>query len=283
MTRPSRTQPSRTRILRRREAALPVLPVPREVLSARPAADEGRPPLLFVPGFGAGAWVYAENWLDHVADRGYPAHAMSVRGHGGSGRARRAGLRAYVHDVVQVAASLPRRAVLVGHGSGALVVARALARYPAAAAVLAAPVFGGRLAGWSTVGRCLVRNPAGTLPAAFGGALRLRRGQLFSRQVPAATATAYRQRMGRAAALAQWQLLLGRPPEPPVGDPPVLVLGSPDDAVVSTAALNRVARRYGGAPLLFPGMGHVLMLDAQWREPIEAVLDWLDKGLAPRD
>jgi pimeloyl-ACP methyl ester carboxylesterase len=72
-------------------------------------------------------------------------------------------------------------------------------------------------------------------------------------------------------------VLWGGPPEPPVGDPPVLVLGSPDDAVVSTAALNRVARRYGGAPLLFPGMGHALMLDAAWREPIDAILDWLDK------
>lgn len=282
MTGPSSTRSTRTRILRRREAALPVPPVTREVLSARPAVDEGRPPLLFVPGFGGGAWVYAEHWLDHAADRGYPAHAMSVRGHGGSGRAPRAGLRAYVHDVVQVAAGLPRQAVLVGHGAGALVVARALARYPAAAAVLAAPVFGGGLGGWATVGRSLVRHPAGTLPAAFGGPVRLRRGQLFSRQVPAATATAYRQRMGRATARAQWQLLFARAPEPPVGDPPVLVLGSPDDAVVSTAALNRVARRYGGAPLLFPGMGHALMLDARWREPIEAIMDWLDKGLAPR-
>ncbi len=58
---------------------------------------------------------------------------MSLRGHGGSEAAPEATLRAYVHDVVQVAASLPRQAVLVGHGAGALVVAHALARYPARA------------------------------------------------------------------------------------------------------------------------------------------------------
>jgi hypothetical protein len=39
-----------------------------------------------------------------------------------------------------------------------------------------------------------------------------------------------------------------------------------------------VARGYGGAPLLFPGMGHDLMLDARWREPIDAILDWLEKS-----
>jgi pimeloyl-ACP methyl ester carboxylesterase len=280
MTRLSPTRAPRTRILRRREAALPVPPVSREVLTARPAVDDGRPPLLFVPGFGAGAWVYAEHWLDHVAERGFTAHAMSLRGHGGSGHAPRAGLRAYTHDVVQVAVGLPRRAVLIGHGAGALVVARALARYPAVAAVLAAPVFGGRLGGWATLGRCLLRNPVGTLPAVFGGPLRLRRRQLFSRQLPAPAATAYRKRMGRAAPLAQWQLLLGRAPEPAVGDPPVLVLGSPEDPVASGAELRRVAARYGGAPLLFPGMGHALMLDAQWREPVDALLDWLDKNLS---
>jgi pimeloyl-ACP methyl ester carboxylesterase len=266
----------RTRILRWREVAFPVPPVRREVVTATPAVDEGRPPLLFVPGFGAGAWVYAD-WLDQAAGRGFPAYAMSPRGHGDSGRAPRATLRAYTHDVVQVAAGLPRRAVLVGHGGGALVVARALARYPARAAVLAAPVPGGWRGGWPLLGRALLRNPLGTLPAAVGGALRLRRRQLFSRELPVATAREHLRRMGRAGGLAQWQLVASRAPEPPVGDPPVLVLGSPHDAVVPTAALTRVARRYGVGPLLFPGMGHALMLDARWREPIDAILDWLEK------
>lgn len=264
---------TKTRVLRWREAAFPVPPARRELVTAAAASDDSRPPVLFVPGFGAGAWVYAEHWLDHAAGRGFPAYAMSARGHGDSQPVPGATLRAYTHDVVQVAAALPRQAVLVGHGAGALVVARAIARYPARAAVLAAPVFGG----WATLGRCLLRHPAGVLPAVVGGPLRLRRGQLFSRELPVADARGYQRRMGRAAARAQWQLLLRRVPERPVGDPPVLVLGSPNDAVVSGAALARVARRYGGAPLLFPGMGHALMLDARWREPIDALLDWLDK------
>lgn len=265
------------KIIRRGEVALPVRAVSREVLTASPEEDTARPPLLFVPGFGCGAWVYAEHWLDHAAGRGFRAHAMSVRGHGESGRAPRATLRAYTHDVVQVAASLPRQAVLVGQGAGALVVARALARYPARAAVLVAPVLGGL----DTLWRALLRNPLGTLPALVGGPLRLRRRQLLSRELPAAVAAEYAARTGRAGALAQWQLLLHRAPQPPVGDPPVLVLGSPDDAVVPAGALDRAARRYGGAPLLFPGMGHTMMLDARWREPIDAILDWLDK-LPPR-
>lgn len=263
-----------TDIMRRREAYRPVPPVRRELLTATPEVDTGRPPLLFVPGFGCGAWIYAEHWLDHAAERGFRAYAVSLRGHGESGSdPGRATLRAYVHDVVQAAAGLPRQAVLVGHGSGALVVARALSRYPARAAVLAAPVLGG----WRTLGRALARNPFGTVPALFGGGLRLSRRQLFSRELPDAVASGYASRIGRAATLAQWQLLLHRAPEPVVGDPRVLVLGSPDDAVVPLAALERAARGYGAAPLLFPGMGHLLMLDARWQEPVDAILDWLEK------
>nr|WP_117214051.1 alpha/beta hydrolase [Allorhizocola rhizosphaerae] len=252
------------KVLRQKEWAFPVPAAKREVLRATPELDEGKPPVLFVPGFGHGAWVYHEHWLEHAADRGFPAYAMSLRDN------KDATLRAYAHDVAQVAASLPKRAVIVAHGAGALAAAHALARYPARAAVLMAPVFGG-------VGTAL-RNPFICLPALFGGRLRLPASQLFSREVPASVARGYAKRLGRASSKAQWQLLRGRAPEDPVGDPPVLVVGSPDDRIVPDSAVRKVARRYGGAPLLFPGMGHDLMLDARWREPIDAILDWLDKS-----
>ena len=272
----------RIRIIRFREWAHPVRTVQREVLTSQPARPDGfgeidgaRPPLLFVAGYGHGAWAFAEKWLEHAAGRGFPAYAMSLRGHGESGSAPGTTLRSYTHDVVQVAARLPRRSVLIGHGVGGLAVADALARYPARAGVLVAPVFGGV----GTLATALWHNPMGTLPAIFGGRLGLRRGQLFGRELGSSPAREYARRIGcTPAPLAQWQLLVHRRPEPPVGDPPVLVVGSGDDKIVPRRSLERVARAYGGAPLLFPGMGHDLMLDARWPEPIDAILDWLDKS-----
>jgi pimeloyl-ACP methyl ester carboxylesterase len=266
--------PTATRIMRPREWARPIPAVRREVVSARSASDEPRPPILFVPGYAHAAWVFEEHWLEHTAQRGFPAYAMSLRGHGHSTTAGKPDLRAYVHDVVQVAAGLPRQAVLVGHGAGALVVAHALARYPARAGVLLAPVFGG----WRTFGGALLRNPLGTVPAIFGGRLRMRRGQLFGPNLHATASKVYLGRLGAASSRAQWQLLGRHTPEVPVGDPPVLVAGSPDDRIVPISSLNRVAARYGGAPLLFPGMGHDMMLDAGWAEPIDAIIDWLSKA-----
>jgi pimeloyl-ACP methyl ester carboxylesterase len=263
-----------TQIIRPKEWARPPRPVRRQVVSARSVDEEPRPPILFVPGYGHAAWVFEEHWLEHTASRGFPAYAMSLRGQGHSGSGAGADVRAYVHDVVQVAAGLPRQAVLVGHGAGALVVAHALARYPARAGVLLAPVFGG----WRTFGGALVRNPIGTLPAIFGARLRLRRGQLFGPNLHASAAKVYLSRLGRPSSRAQWQLLTAPAPEAPVGDPPVLVAGSPDDRIVPRSSLNKVAARYGGAPLLFPGMGHDMMLDAGWAEPIDAIIDWLSKA-----
>jgi pimeloyl-ACP methyl ester carboxylesterase len=267
-------------IFRWRDWSAPVRPVQREVLTSQPVGDElghhdrHKPPLLFVPGYGHGAWAFAENWLEHCATRGYAAYAMSLRGQGESGSAPRTTLRAYAHDVVQVAARLPRQAVLIGHGVGALAVGRALARYPARAGVLVAPVFGG----FGTAAAALLANPAGTVPAVFGGRLGLRRGQLFGRGLPSNLARDYDRRIGGTRApFVQWQLLVPQRTEQPVGDAPVLVIGSPDDKVVPRRSLQKVARRYGGAPLLFPGMGHDMMLDSRWREPVDAMLDWLDK------
>ena len=254
-------------VLRFQDWTSPVPPVEREVLSALPAQAEDYPPVLFVPGLGHGAWAFAEHWLGHAASRGFAAYSVSPRAEGS--------LRAYVHDVIQVAASLPRQAVLVGHGAGALVVAHALARYPARAAVLAAPV----PEGWSALGAALRANPFGTLPALVGAAPRLSRKQLFSADLPAGTADGYHARLVRTPARIYRQVLFATPPAAPVGDPPVLVVGSPDDRVVPRAALDRTAGRFGGAPLLFPGMAHDLMLDTNWREPIDAVLDWITKEL----
>jgi pimeloyl-ACP methyl ester carboxylesterase len=202
----------KTGLLRFEDWTNPVPPAEREVVSRLPADDHGHPPLLFVPGPGDTAAIFAEHWLGHAAGRGFQGYALSPRPAGE--------LRALVHDTVQVAASLPRRTVLIGHGLGARTVAWALARYPARAAVLAAP-------------------------------------RVFPR-------FAWRSRAELPT---------------PAGRPSVLVVGSPDDRVVKRAALDRAAAAYGGSPLLFPGMGHDLMTGDGWTEPLDAILDWLEKEL----
>lgn len=245
-----------------------------EVLHRAPAEDTGRPPLLFVHGLGHGAWCW-EHWMDAAAEAGYPAYAVSLRGHGASpGRLRTATLGQYVDDVVRTAASLPGEAVLVGHSMGGLVVQQALGRYAARAGVLVAtvpsrPAVGSLL----TVAR---QHPLDALRIIGGGSLPLRPSYLFSELDPA-DASRLSARCGGESAVAQYQLLLHRPAPSPRGGAPVLVLGTPDDRLVPIADVRATARRYGARLLEFPGMGHDLMLDARWREPWAAVEAWLSE------
>ncbi|MFL6131094.1 MAG: alpha/beta hydrolase [Mycobacteriales bacterium] len=212
-------------VMRRWDWAAPPAPVHREVLSAAAGTDTGRPPLLFVPDAGNGAAAFGPVWLPSAASRRFPAYALSLRGHGGSGGAelwRRTLLRDYAYDVLQVTAALPVRPVLVGHGFGALVVARVLGGYPARAAVLLAP-----------------RRPAAR-----------------ESQPP----------------LVRAQAMLSRAPGPPLGEPPVLVVG---DRSASAAEAHRLARHYDATAVWVDG------LDLGERRPLDLVLDWVTRVAAP--
>jgi pimeloyl-ACP methyl ester carboxylesterase len=250
-----------------------------EILHRTPATETGRAPLLFVHGLGHGAWCW-EQWLDAAADAGHPAAAVSLRGHGGSqGRLRTALLGQYVDDVVDAAAALPRPAVLVGHSMGGLVVQQALTRYAAAAAVLVAPVPAHpAVASLLAIAR---RHPTDALRIVAGGSLPLRPEYLVHELDPA-TARRVSDRCGAESALVQYQLLLHRPAGTPLGSPPVLVLATPDDRLVPIRGVRATAARYGAEVREFPGMGHDLMLDARWREPLDAMLQWVGKAAPPR-
>ena len=123
---------------RKRYESVPVPAVVREVVSVMPDEDDTAAPVLCVAGDDRGAAAFTQNWLNHLASRGHEAHAVSVRGQGNTPKAG-GGTAGKAHDVVQAASRLSRRAILIGHGFGAMYVVHALLRYPAAAAVLVAP------------------------------------------------------------------------------------------------------------------------------------------------
>lgn len=260
--------------------ALPPRPVQREVVSRLPEGATDKPPLLFVPGLGQGAWCFAEHWLAAAAARGFPAYAVSLRGHGASGGAERVKrwlLRDYVHDVVQAAVALPEQPVLVGHSLGALVVQKAAERYPARGIALVAPV--GSRPVLASLARVARQHPTDVARAVAGGTLPLRAEYLFRGLDPAAAA-AYVARNGRESAFAQWSMLLHRPPGPPLGGAPVLVIGSPDDRLIDPGEVVATARHYGVWPRMVPGIGHHMPLDAGWERPLEIILDWVEREVA---
>lgn len=256
-----------------------------EVIARKTAATVPRTPLLFVHGAYVGAWCWDEHFLDWFAGQGYPAYAVSLRGHGQTGgrdRLNDFGLADYAEDVAEVAAGLPAAPILIGHSMGALVVQKYLERAPATPAmVLACPV------------------PAyGLLPASFS--LAFSRPALFASLNTVASG-------GRASPEALCQALFAGPVEPALLErcyrrmqresrrallemsgwglpflwgggaprPPTLVLGAEHDALISAAAAEGTARALSARYRLLPGTGHAVMLDTGWQAAAQAIADWL--------
>jgi pimeloyl-ACP methyl ester carboxylesterase len=266
--------------------SLPPTGAHREVLSVIPEGwhDSPRatrtPPLLFIHGLSHGAWCFAEHWLPAAAERGYPAYAVSLRGHGGSGggtKLHRTVLRHYVHDVMQAITDLPQPPVIVGHSMGALVAQLVAERYPAPALVLLtpAPMTG---AGGSLL-RIARERPIDALRTVAGGTLPLRPQDLFTGLEPS-TAARYADRLGRESPWVQYQLLGPRRIGPTYG--PVLVVGTRQDRIIREVDVEATAAAYGTTPTWLPAgptgrpIGHDVMLDAGWEVALDTVLGWVE-------
>ncbi len=254
-----------------------------EVLFRDPESQARKPPLLFVHGAYVGAWCWEEHFLDWFSARGYPVHAVSLRGHAGSeghDRLDQFGLADYAEDVIRAAAALPQPPVLIGHSMGALVVQKCLERLRGIPAlVLACPVpsYGLLPSSFSL---------ALTRPSLFAGLNSIASGGGASAEVLVEALFAeppvdgklercYRrmQRESRRALLdmSGW----GLPLPWLVRRPPTLVLGAERDALFSPAEAQSSARLLGADYRLLPGLGHAVMLDGGWERAARAMADWL--------
>ena len=68
------------------------------------------------------------------------------------------------------------------------------------------------------------------------------------------------------------QLAFHGPPGPPLGDPPVLVVGAERDTLVPAGDVERTAAYYGTTVRWLPGIGHDVMLDDGRDAALDAVL-----------
>jgi pimeloyl-ACP methyl ester carboxylesterase len=253
-----------------------------EVVVTEPNVDAGQPPLLFVHGAWHASWCWTEHFTDYFSDIGYRSYALDLTGHGASpGNLRTARIDRYVTDVRRVAIELPSSPVLVGHSMGGLVVQQYLARYRATAGVLMAPVpsIGAIGATW----RVATRHPLAFLRA--NATLTLGPivdepdraiSLLFGPDMDPEDARLYATRLQDESYLAYLEMIFELPRPSRVHDP-VLVLGASQDAIFSPSEIHATARAYGTEAIIFPGMGHDMMLEPAWRDVADAMAIWIGK------
>jgi len=108
--------------------------------SHQPERRSRKPPLLLVHGVLTGSWLWAD-FAAFLAERGWEAHALNLRGHFTSDLADLAttGMRDYADDIGVAVRQLGRPPVLIGWGIGALASLLYAERNPVLGLILLAP------------------------------------------------------------------------------------------------------------------------------------------------
>jgi len=259
--------------------------VPRlEIRSRLPTRESARPPLLFVHGGYCDAWCWEPYFLPWFAAKGYAAHAVSLRGHGGSPGADTlymASLADYEADVEWAAAQLPSPPILIGHSMGAAIVELIIAKRPVRGAALLAPIPPSGLLSVAT--RLATQHPdymmqmGGLDPSRLSAAvLEALRPFYFGDDVdPRVLAQAARHLNGESPrALFDLSLRLhwALPRRDP---PPLLVVGAEGDRICRPDDVRATARHHGVEAVVLPGLAHMLMLEPGYASVAAPMLRWL--------
>ncbi len=260
-----------------------------EVITRACEGESAHPPLLFIHGSCHAAWCWDEHFLPYFAERGFDCHALSLRGHGKSGGGkwlRFTSVADYVADVEQVAASLPREPVVIGHSLGGFIVQKYVEKHDPPGAVLIAP--SPRRGMRSVWLRSSLRDPWPFLKmwltldpyTLFATPERCHR-LAFSPDMDEETVYRYWARLGSESFRSAVETI-GKPPDAEyIRGTPMLILGAAEDRMVPEPPLRATAEDYGADLTMIPDMAHDMMLDTRWTQAAEAMLDWLTRTLEP--
>jgi len=249
----------------------------------QPERRSRKPPLLLVHGALTGSWLWTEV-AAYLAERGWEAHAVNLRGHFTSDVADLGDttMRDYADDIGVALRHIGRPSVLVGWGIGALAALMHAERHPVLGLVLLAP---------SPPAAALPRRPdeheLRAVPAVYDAAwwgwtgsrdeLRERMPDMedddlekMSELLAGAreSGPARRERM-RGVAIDAARFV----------DLPSLVIGAGLDDVIHPAEARRTADLLGASYEYFPSASHfgLVMGSRTWPEVAQSVLGWLEE------
>jgi pimeloyl-ACP methyl ester carboxylesterase len=254
----------------------------------RPGA-RAKPPMLFIPGYFASAWVY-ESYLPFFADRGYAGFALNLRGREGSTLPSgtvlgRVSINDFIDDARQVARWLTERLsrpIVVGHSMGGLIAQKLGEEGLARALVLLSPA---PPRGISVMSGKLLRRQLRYLPAL----LRSRRvvprwsdmRELVLNRVPEADQQAAFARFvsdsGRAGREMSFGAVRVDAERVRANGCPVLVVTSDDDRFIPPRIAQRIAQRYRAPVYMARGHGHLMLQEPGWSEPASFIASWLER------
>jgi pimeloyl-ACP methyl ester carboxylesterase len=289
---------------------LPSSSGPLELLSSlptHPSNNINTPPLLLLHG-GFGSAIDYYNYLPQLSSRGYPTYAISLRGHGQSHRPSYLSLyftrrHAFISDVLVAVKYVSQEhrvdPILVGHSAGGGIAQELAASSGTSLSglvlIAAIPGYGGLRVNRNWLGMdwllfprllrhmCHPRSPLSSTA--------LVRRAFYSPEAGREVVEGYERRLAEYESVL-WPLsmlrrfvdreeLLGGIEG--WGKRKVLVVWGEKDILVRGEGERLVkwirGGREGGEEVMgkgVNGVGHMVMLDSNWKEGVEVVAEWLD-------
>ncbi len=259
-----------------------------EVLERKAMSGELNVPILCVHGAHHAAWCWAENFLPYFAQNGYDSYALSLRGHGGSeghDRLRWYSMDEYVSDLANVINGMEKQPVLIGHSMGGMIVQKYLEmnEIPAAVFLASAPPKGIL----PLVIRTFIRNPLVVLKAGLTlspkkviDTPQLFQEGFFSADMPEQKLNDYFVRRQNDSIRAYIEMMGLNLPRTKDVKTQILVLGAENDTALTVEEVEETAKAYSTQAEFFPDMAHNMMLEENWQEVADRILEWLkEQGL----
>lgn len=256
-----------------------------EVIKRLPKTPTNKPPIVFIHGAFIGAICWDVHFLSYFAKQGYPAYAVSLRGHGKSGgNLRSAGINDYIEDVTSVTATLEQAPIIVGHSMGGMVAQKYMEKHPCRAVILmnsVSPNGIGSSAFYMSLTDPLLFQQFGVLQnfgTHFVNPVAMKRA-LFSPEMPDKKVEEYFMYMQNESHQAVLDMInLDMPPHRP-DNVPMLVLGAENDVFFPPAIVHWTASSHRADVHVFPKTAHGMMLELHWQTIADYMLDWLGKKL----
>jgi pimeloyl-ACP methyl ester carboxylesterase len=249
----------------------------------QPERRSRKPPLLLVHGALTGSWLWTEV-AAFLAERGWEAHAINLRGHFTSDVADLADttMRDYADDIGVALRQIGRPAVLIGWGIGALAALMHAERHPVLGLVLLAP---------SPPAEALPRRPdeheLRAVPAVYDAAwwgwtgsrdeLRERMPDMEDDEIEKMSELLAG---ARESGPARRERMRGVPVDAArFVDLPSLVIGAGLDDVIHPTEARRTADLLGASYEYFPSASHfgLVMGSRTWPDVAQSVLGWLEE------
>ncbi|MCV6637799.1 alpha/beta hydrolase [Candidatus Albibeggiatoa sp. nov. NOAA] len=255
-----------------------------EILSHLPSQSSQKPPLLFVHGAFSGAWCWDEYFLPYFAKQGYPAYAVSLRGHGESeGKAQLSltTLADFVSDVEQVTKEFDQPPILIGHSMGGMVVQKYIEAHPSTAAILMNTVPPSGLS--MSMFYMAMSSPflliqlgliQGASPA-FASPEMIKQALFSNDDVSDDILQKFLSHWHGEAQLAVAEMLHWKLTPSKTPTVPMLVLGAGKDVFFPQSNTCLTAHHYHADWHTFQNLAHAMMLEKDWQSVADYILDWL--------